>query len=143
LRVGTNPIEKTRFLGEICEIVDRIVAGSAPASIGYSEGIVSVKPSRPETIVDASRPSPGDKAPESTTYVAADVASIARPDRDRFHDPDYTPTLTAMVAHVVATEGPIFEDLLVDRIARAPLSPALRQPDPQALSEPAATRQPG
>ena len=53
-----------------------------------------------------------------TTYAKAEVASAARPNRERFHDPDYTPTLKAMVAHVVATEGPIIEDLLVDRVAR-------------------------
>ena len=28
LRTGTNPIEKTRFLEEICEIVDRIELGA-------------------------------------------------------------------------------------------------------------------
>jgi hypothetical protein len=62
---------------------------------------------------------PEATAAKSTLYVASDIASVAPPNRERFHDPDYTPTLKVMVAHVVATEGPIFEDLLVDRIARA------------------------
>lgn len=39
-------------------------------------------------------------------------------DRNRFDEPDYTPTLVRMIAHVLATEAPILDDLLVMRIAR-------------------------
>ena len=118
LRSGTNPIEKTRFLGEICEIVDRIGSGPAAGSNAKPEGTNSGKSSPGAFPEDTKRQAPDAKAAKSS-YVAADVASIAHPNREHFHDPDYTPTLKAMVAHVVATEGPIFEDLLVDRIARA------------------------
>jgi very-short-patch-repair endonuclease len=41
------------------------------------------------------------------------------PDRNAFYDISYRPILRRMAAHVIATEGPIFDDLLVHRIARA------------------------
>ncbi len=52
-------------------------------------------------------------------YSVADPIAVERPDRDRFYDPTYVSTLTAMILHVVEVEAPIFEDVLVDRIARA------------------------
>jgi hypothetical protein len=39
--------------------------------------------------------------------------------RERFHDLDYTSELKEMVAALIANEGPIREDLLVRKIARA------------------------
>ena len=38
---------------------------------------------------------------------------------ERFYDPAYRPTLRAMVAHVVAVEGPVFLDVVVGRISQA------------------------
>jgi hypothetical protein len=52
-------------------------------------------------------------------YHAADPAEIATPDRSRFHDAAYRPQLRKMVDHVVAVEGPVYFDVLVDRISRA------------------------
>jgi len=52
-------------------------------------------------------------------YVRADPTSIAAPDRERFYDVGYRGTLRSMVDHVVEIEGPIYLDVLVDRIARA------------------------
>ena len=40
-------------------------------------------------------------------------------DPSRFHDAGYTGTIRAMIAQVVATEAPIRDNLLVERIARA------------------------
>ena len=119
LRTGTNPIEKTRFLEEICEIVDRIDLEATPASRTNPESTTSAEPSRLAASGGIARPAPEAAPGRPTNYVKADVASAARPNRERFHDPDYTPTLKAMVAHVVATEGPNTQALLVDRIARA------------------------
>ena len=48
-----------------------------------------------------------------------DPASVARPERDRFYDVSYRPQLRKMLDHIVDLEGPIFFDLLVDRLARA------------------------
>jgi very-short-patch-repair endonuclease len=53
------------------------------------------------------------------SYIKADPASIASPDRERFYDVGYRGTLRSMVDHVVEIEGPIYLDVLVDRIARA------------------------
>lgn len=50
-----------------------------------------------------------------TNFVAAGL----EPDAGRFYDPDYRPVVRRMVALVVATEGPIYTDLLVQRLARA------------------------
>jgi uncharacterized protein DUF3320 len=53
-------------------------------------------------------------------YVIADFPSIGlRPDASRFYDGDYRTILREMIALVVATEAPIYEYILVDRIARA------------------------
>lgn len=52
-------------------------------------------------------------------YVRADPTSVAAPDRERFYDVGYRGTLRSMVDHVVEIEGPIYLDVLVDRIARA------------------------
>jgi Protein of unknown function (DUF3320) len=103
--------------------VDRVLVGriglSTPPSGKKTESTAPKGVPVPIAPAEAARPAPRGTADERATYVTADVASIARPNRERFHDPDYTPALKAMVAHVVGTEGPILEDLLVERIARA------------------------
>jgi very-short-patch-repair endonuclease len=38
---------------------------------------------------------------------------------DRFYDPLYRSTLRALVAHIIRIEGPIFEDVVIRRVARA------------------------
>ena len=53
------------------------------------------------------------------SYEMIDPASVARPERDRFYDVSYRPQLRQMLDHIVDLEGPIFFDLLVDRLARA------------------------
>lgn len=52
-------------------------------------------------------------------YHIADVSIICDPERDRFYEPSYRPWLRQMVDHVVETEGPVFFDIVVDRLARA------------------------
>ncbi len=56
---------------------------------------------------------------KQATYVKADPANVATPDRERFYDVGYRGTLRSMVDHVIAIEGPIYFDVLVERIARA------------------------
>lgn len=41
-----------------------------------------------------------------------------RPDPDAFYSEEYEPHLTAMIDHVIDTEGPLHEEVLVRRIAR-------------------------
>jgi very-short-patch-repair endonuclease len=52
-------------------------------------------------------------------YAKADPSTVAIPDRERFYDVGYRSNLRAMLDHVVAAEGPIYFDVLIDRIARA------------------------
>jgi hypothetical protein len=53
-------------------------------------------------------------------YVLASFATdLTRPDPSRFYEPDYKLTLGRMVEHVLKIEAPIYEDLLIERIARA------------------------
>jgi len=111
LRIGTDPEEKRLFLDKICEIVDRI-SDAGPAL---------TKPIREKQdggteIEQEHRPPPGTNL---SLYTHADPASVGHPDRDRFYDETYTSTLAEMIEHVIAVEGPIFEDALIDRIARA------------------------
>ena len=52
-------------------------------------------------------------------YELADLQNGFSPDPNRFYEFNYRPTLRAMVAVVIRTEGPIFLELLLTRIARA------------------------
>jgi len=60
-----------------------------------------------------------EPAQGTVTYVKADPAGVAAPDRDRFYDAGYRGTLRGMVDQVIEIEGPIYFDVLIDRIARA------------------------
>lgn len=56
----------------------------------------------------------------ANVYRAADLEAAGfKPDRDAFYDTSYRPILRKMAAHVIAVEGPVFDDVLVHRIARA------------------------
>ncbi|MGO9741679.1 MAG: DUF3320 domain-containing protein [Roseiarcus sp.] len=56
----------------------------------------------------------------NANYRVADlVAEGFRPDREKFYESVYRPTLRRMAARVIEIEGPIFEDCLVSRIAAA------------------------
>jgi Protein of unknown function (DUF3320) len=56
-----------------------------------------------------------DQQYAATDFAAADL----QPNAAHFYEDSYRLTLRRMVALVVETEGPIYEDILVDRIARA------------------------
>lgn len=110
LRSGTTAAEKVRFLEPICDVVARIGAEGPVRRPDASAA--------PSQAAEPRRQAVGATAPAGA-YAIADPAAAARPDRERFYDAGYLPTLKAMVAHVIAIEAPIYEDLLVDRIARA------------------------
>jgi very-short-patch-repair endonuclease len=102
LRIGTNPAEKTQFLERICEIVERIGVPGRSGPMGNS------------------RIGNGDATSFGTcAYEFADLAAVRGPDRGRFFDATHTTMLKAMITRVIEVEGPIFEDVLVDRISRA------------------------
>jgi hypothetical protein len=77
----------------------------------YAEGKAIYKPTPPRM----------DSASAGhAKYVVADLeAAGIIPDREAFYETHYRPVLRRMVAHVIGIEGPIFDDLLVRRIARA------------------------
>jgi len=52
-------------------------------------------------------------------YELADLKNGFSPDPDNFYELNYRPTLRAMVVVVIRTEGPIYMELLLTRIARA------------------------
>ncbi|WP_342740060.1 DUF3320 domain-containing protein [Bradyrhizobium sp. B117] len=60
-----------------------------------------------------------DAATPAAAYVRADPARVATPDRERFYDAGYRGTLRSMVDHIIEVEGPLYFDILVERIARA------------------------
>lgn len=52
-------------------------------------------------------------------YVFANLdQECYRPDLDQFYSADYEKRLAAMIDHVIDTEGPVHEDVLIKRIAR-------------------------
>ena len=55
----------------------------------------------------------------SGTYIRANPEDVVRPDRENFYEPSYRSHLHRMVDHVISQEGPIYFDVLVDRVARA------------------------
>ena len=114
LRTGTNAAEKNRFLDEICEIMERIHVPTSWDPVTTTGGMQVAAP--PRAIVNAALDGPSIA---QVPYAAADPAKVGRPDRGRFYDGAYSTTLKTMIAHVIDAEGPIFEDVLVDRIARA------------------------
>ena len=63
----------------------------------------------------------------ATLYSKANPSTVAAPDRDRFYDVDYRTDLRSMVDHVIEIEGPIYFDVLIERIARATASSALEK----------------
>ena len=77
----------------------------------YASTIVPPAP----TVVPATLASAEAKSYKVTDFISAGLD----PDASRFYDPDYRPVVRRMVALVVATEGPVYTDLLVQRLARA------------------------
>ena len=110
LRIGTNPEEKKRFLDDVCEIVDRI-RNPLPETNPSQQIVNGVG------IATANAPSATTR--DSDTYTIADPTSVGHADRDRFFDKANANTVRKMIAHVIDIEGPLFEDVLIDRIARA------------------------
>jgi very-short-patch-repair endonuclease len=65
-------------------------------------------------------PAPIEPAQTSTdSYDEANPAEAGIPEQSRFYDAAYRPVLRKMVDYVVTIEGPLYFDLLVDRISRA------------------------
>ncbi|WP_286965180.1 DUF3320 domain-containing protein [Methylobacterium sp.] len=85
----------------------------------------AAEPAPPRLYADQVMPAavrvvPAEPAREEQDYRIADLADLGLPiEPGRFYDASYRPALSAMVAHVLAVEAPIYEELLVRRVARA------------------------
>ncbi len=74
-----------------------------------------------EQVVPITPPAPRLQGHEEVQdYRIADLNDLGRPvEPGRFYDASYRPALSAMVDHVLSVEGPIYEEVLIRRIARA------------------------
>jgi very-short-patch-repair endonuclease len=119
-RSSTNPVEKSLFLSQICEIIERIADSNAfTFTSPVSQSPLERQHVPAEAAVSSTRGTGGTQS-EPATYAIADMATIGvTPRGDLFYEPRYHPFLCQMVTHVIEVEAPIYEDLLVTRIARA------------------------
>lgn len=127
LRQGTNPIEKTRYLDRICDIVARLkdakdvtTRSDRPPSIGFNGGIPEAADGELLPKVSGSSATPSAAETNDDHYVVTNFSSLGlRLDPARFYDRDYETVLNSMIALTLKHEAPIYEDVLVARIARA------------------------
>jgi very-short-patch-repair endonuclease len=125
LRQGTNPVEKGRYLDRICEIVCRL--DRAATTSGETDFKLEGDPETPGPIqtrlslgFGAKRDETVDGKANGAAYSTTNFSELdSKPEAARFYDRDYEPVLQDMVAHVLKHESPIYEDLLIERIARA------------------------
>ncbi|WP_375312819.1 DUF3320 domain-containing protein [Bradyrhizobium sp. A5] len=124
LRQGTNPAEKGRYLDRVCDIVAQLndgIASEGPGDIAARKQTQVV----PDPERDAQRSDPDDVASASPRrngnhYAPTNFPLLGiRPDPSRFYDREYEPILRSMVESALKQEAPIYEDVLVVRIARA------------------------
>lgn len=133
-RQATNPAERKRYIDRICDLVARLQSRpleNAARTSSFAKAIsdAMTEDSRQSPTFDTPRPAmetnpyPASSLQSgngSRIYVIADVAaSGVTPDPARFSEHSYRPMLARMISHVVATEGPIYADQLVTRIARS------------------------
>ncbi len=140
-RSGTNPAEKVRYLERICNIVSRFDASSSepvPKPLAFEAApTLEAGPHRQEPPFSkfAEERMEAPKSPHDVRDVGSSVSPLSgkqgsyevadisvsgiRLDPERFYESSYSTELSRMIAHVIAVEGPIYDDLLVTRIARA------------------------
>jgi hypothetical protein len=119
LRQGTNAVEKNRYLASVCDIVARCVGPAAPEFVLTSGEKRSLPVQTQLPLGMGARSGARAGRPHDGNYVLTGFAADGiRPDASRFYDRDYQSTLARMVDHVIEIEAPIYEDLLIDRIAR-------------------------
>src|SRR5450631_4300553 len=79
-----------------------------------------IEPEEPKIYARGPEPTEVAVAAAATPpYAKADPAAVATPDRERFYEVGYRADLRNMIDHVIAIEGPIYFDVLIDRISRA------------------------
>jgi very-short-patch-repair endonuclease len=114
--------EQAAAEGYAVEPVEALVADNPPRDVVPEPALMQVPIAASDTPPEPTKLyARGPDAPATTagTYIIADPATVDAPDRERFYDVSYRPRLRAMVDHVVGCEGPVYFDVLVDRLARA------------------------
>jgi len=124
-RSGTNPPEKSLYLTRICEIIERIDDASVPKPPAQSEPFTLTPPNTARPPFQTSlpptndTPAPANVPPAGDQYVIADIANLpVTPRSDRFYEPGYKAVLAQMAFYIIEVEGPVYDDVLVTRIAR-------------------------
>lgn len=127
---ATSPSEARPQLDDEIVVRDRVPAAIESTVLEDSEGSSSLfgELREPERLYAAPVPSEAvaavAQAPrcegQGGAYRTARVADCGfEPDPDLFYAPEHRHRIRKMVAHVIAVEAPIYEDVLVHRIARA------------------------
>jgi hypothetical protein len=127
---GQKPEEPTAPLDDVAMVPSSPPSADPaparpPTAILTEPPVIPPEPANdPEPIeepkVYARGPDPiGANTAAVSSYAKADPSIVVVPDRERFYDVGYRSDLRAMIDHVVAVEGPVYFDILVDRIARA------------------------
>ena len=121
----TSALEKRLYLGRICEIVARLDRPPTHRDAGVTGG----QTERSETAAGSSQVAePNTKNVKLTEpleqstgpYRAVDPSECGETlSADRFYDDSYRRTLSVLVDRIVSDEGPVYFDVLVNRIARA------------------------
>ncbi|MGY3581970.1 very-short-patch-repair endonuclease [Bradyrhizobium sp. USDA 4341] len=95
---------------------------TAALPVDQSAAVTGVEPEPVTARQYARRPTPEiDTTPipaDDGLDVSVDLTALFEPDRERFYEVDYRGYLRKMVEHLVQAEGPIYFDVLVERIAR-------------------------
>ncbi|MCJ2036131.1 DUF3320 domain-containing protein [Methylobacterium sp. J-068] len=119
---GTAAAEGLDVLEDPAAPVPQAVAGQAPANDTAPPEDLADPPRLYADRAPARAPLVPTAAPlrEAAGYRMADLSTLGTPIApERFYDVSYRPFLNEMVAHVLSVEAPIYEDVLVRRIARA------------------------
>lgn len=122
LRQGTHPAEKGRYLERVCDIIGRLKEETLieRRALAVPHGHKELAPGSER---GAPTPDPDDETPPRRNghkYAPTNFSLLGmRPDPSRFYDREYEPILRSMVESALKHEAPIYEDVLVDRIARA------------------------
>ena len=124
---GPRTVVIHRIERPIVEDVRELVSKVASDVIGVGDRQLQVAPIAAMVVHDQQSREPSQfksaleqRLLDTSKYRAVDpVEVVPQPDPARFFDLLYAPQIQRMIEHVIASEGPVLDDVLVRRIARA------------------------